>query len=88
LWNAFPWHSFDLRRGMLSNRMPNKSEQAAGLSVLKAFLDLFPCDEIVALGNVAASQLKELNVETHQVRHPASGGAKLFRQQITRIVKA
>jgi hypothetical protein len=86
-WNAFPWHSFDPRRGMLSNRMPNKSERSAGLAVLKAFLDLFPCDEIVALGNVAASQLQELNVESHRVRHPASGGAKLFRQQIGRVVK-
>jgi len=87
LWNAFPWHSFDPRRGMLSNRMPNKSERAAGLLVLKAFLDLFPCNEIVALGNVAGSQLKELNAEIYQVRHPASGGAKLFRQQIARIVQ-
>jgi uracil-DNA glycosylase len=87
LWNAFPWHSFDSRRGMLSNRMPDNSERAAGLSVLKAFLDLFPCNEIVALGNVAASQLKELNAEMHQVRHPASGGAKLFRQQIGRIMQ-
>ena len=87
LWNAFPWHSFDPRGGMLSNRMPNKSERSAGLSVLKAFLDLFRCNEIVALGNVAASQLKELNVESHRVRHPASGGAKLFRQQIEKIVK-
>jgi hypothetical protein len=87
LWNASPWHSFDPRRGMLSNRMPNKSERSAGLAVLKAFLDLFPCDEIVALGNVAASQLQELNVESHRVRHPASGGAKLFRQQIGRVVK-
>jgi uracil-DNA glycosylase len=87
LWNAFPWHSFDPRRGLLSNRMPNKSEQATGLSVLHAFLNLFPCEEIVALGNVAASQLKELNVESHRVRHPASGGARLFRHQIERIVE-
>ncbi len=86
LWNAFPWHSFDSRRGRLSNRTPNKPEQATGLPILKAFLNLFPCDEIVALGNVAASQLKELNIETHRVRHPASGGAKLFRQQIGKIV--
>ncbi len=86
LWNAFPWHSFDSCRGMLSNRMPNKSERAAGLSILKVFLDLFPCNEIVALGNVAASQLVELNVKTDRVRHPASGGSKLFRQQIGRIV--
>jgi hypothetical protein len=86
LWNAFPWHSFDARRGILSNRMPNKSECSDGISVLKAFLDLFPCGEIVALGNVAAWQLNELDVEVHRVRHPASGGAKLFRQQITKIV--
>jgi hypothetical protein len=87
LWNAFPWHSFNPRRGLLSNRMPNKSERSAGLSVLKAFLDLFPCEEIIALGDVAASQLKELNVESHRVRHPASGGARLFRQGIGTLVK-
>jgi hypothetical protein len=87
LWNAFPWHSFDPRRGMLSNRMPTQKERSAGRSVLKAFLDLFPINEVVALGNVAASQLKELNIESHQVRHPASGGAKLFRQGMGTLVK-
>jgi hypothetical protein len=86
LWNAFPWHSFDRRRGMLSNRKPKKSEQAAGLPVLKSFLNLFPCDEIIALGKVAAAQLQQLGVNAHCVRHPASGGAKLFRQQIARIL--
>src|SRR6266498_3239705 len=87
LWNAFPWHSFDSRRGMLSNRMPTKSERSTGLTVLKAFLNLFPCDEIVALGNVAASQLEELDAKVRPVRHPASGGARLFREQIAKIVK-
>ena len=86
LWNAFPWHSFDSRRGMLSNRMPTKQERSVGLSVLEAFLDLFPCDEIVALGKVAASQLEKLNVKSFRARHPASGGAKLFRQQIGKVV--
>jgi uracil-DNA glycosylase len=85
LWNAFPWHSFDPRRGLLSNRMPNNSEQAAGLPVLKAFLELFPCDQVVALGKIAAAQLEELDVNAHCVRHPASGGARLFRQQIAKI---
>lgn len=88
LWNAFPWHSFDPRLGILSNRTPTKSERSAGLPLLKAFLDLFPCDEIVALGNVAGSQLKELNAEIYRIRHPASGGAKLFRQQIAEVVNA
>src|SRR5881397_639850 len=86
LWNAFPWHSFDSRCGMLSNRMPNKPEQAAGLPVLKAFLELFSGDQVVALGKIAAVRLEELNVDAHCVRHPASGGARLFRQQIAKIV--
>jgi uracil-DNA glycosylase len=84
LWNAFPWHSFDPRRGLLSNRMPNKSERAAGLPVLKAFLELFPCEQVVALGRIAATQLEELNVNAHCIRHPASGGAKLFASRSPR----
>jgi hypothetical protein len=53
--------------------------------VVLAFLDLFAYDEFVALGRVAAVQLKELDVSAHYVRHPASGGAKLFRQQIAGV---
>jgi uracil-DNA glycosylase len=87
LWNAFPWHSFDPHRGPLSNRMPNKSEQLSGRPVLKAFLELFPCEQIVALGKIAAAQLEQLGLNAHCVRHPASGGAKLFRQQIAEIVR-
>jgi len=86
LWNAFPWHSFDPRRGLLSNRMPNKSEQISGRPVLRAFLELFPCEQIVALGKIAGAQLEQLGVNAHCVRHPASGGAKLFRQQIAKIL--
>jgi len=87
LWNAFPWHTFDSRRGMLSNRMPNKSERSAGLSVLKIFLELFPCDRVVALGKIAAAQLEQLRVNAYCVRHPASGGAKLFREQIAKVIR-
>jgi len=86
LWNALPWHSFDPRRGLLSNRMPTRREQAAGLPLLKAFLNLFRCDEVVALGRIATAQLKEIGVDAHCIRHPASGGAKLFRQQIAKMV--
>lgn len=87
LWNAFPWHSFDSRRGLLSNRMPNNSEQAAGLPVLKAFLELFPWERVIALGKIAAAQLGEIGVDAYCIRHPASGGAKLFREQIAKIVQ-
>ena len=87
LWNAFPWHSFDPRCGLLSNRMPNKSEQLSGRAVLKGFLELFRCERIVALGKIAAAQLEQLGVNAYCVRHPASGGAKLFREQIVRIIR-
>ena len=86
LWNALPWHSFDPRRGLLSNRTPTRSEGSAGISVLEAFLELFPCDQVVALGHIAAAQLADLSVEAKYVRHPASGGAKLFRQQIAKVI--
>jgi hypothetical protein len=87
LWNAFPWHSFDPRHGLLSNRMPNKSEQLSGRHVVRAFIELFSCEQIVALGKIAAAQLEQLGLNAHCVRHPASGGAKRFREQIAKIVR-
>src|SRR5882757_4868993 len=85
--DEFPWHSFDPLHGPLSNRMPNKSEQLSGRPVLKDFLELFPCEQIVALGKIAGAQLEQLGVNAHCVRHPAFGGAKLFRQQIAKALK-
>ena len=87
LWNAFPWHPFDPRLGMLSNRMPNKAEQLSGRPVLKAFFQLFPCKQIVALGRIATGQLEAIGIKAHCVRHPASGGARRFREQIKEILR-
>lgn len=86
LWNAFPWHSFDSRRGPLSNRMPNKRERAAGLPVLQKFLELFRFEQVIALGRIAQEHLGEIGIDAKCARHPASGGAKLFREQIAEIV--
>lgn len=85
LWNAFPWHSFDLRSGMLSNRMPTKSEQAAGLPVLSAFLGIFRFQQVIVLGKIAASQLEKMKIRATCIRHPASGGARIFRRQIASL---
>src|SRR5437763_15323145 len=90
LWNAFPWHSFDPDERLLSYRTPTRSERAAGVPVLKAFLKLFPCDQVVALGRIATAQLEAIDVDASRlrgIRHPASGGAKLFRKQIAEVVK-
>jgi len=72
---------------MLSNRTPTKAELAAGTPVLRAFLDLFPCERVVAVGRLAKSPLDSLSASVECVRHPASGGAVLFRKQIGTIVR-
>ena len=36
--------------------------------------------------NLQTSTWKELGFDAHCIRHPASGGAKLFRRQIAKIV--
>ena len=57
------------------------------LNLLMAVLELFQFEQVVALGKIAAAQLEELGVGAHYVRHPASGGARLFRAQIAEILK-
>jgi uracil-DNA glycosylase len=88
LWNVFPWHSFHPRTGLLSNRTPTPAELLAGVPALEAFVDLFPCECVVAVGRLAEAQLASLAVKIERVRHPASGGAALFRRQIAAIVRA
>jgi len=87
LWNAFPWHSFDPRKGMLSNRTPTTAELATGMPVLEAFLNLFPCECVVAVGRLAKSQLDSLSASVECARHPASGGGAIFRKQIGAIAR-
>jgi uracil-DNA glycosylase len=82
LWNAFAWHSFDPRGGLLSNRPPTRAELVQGRPVLEAFLTLCHCEHVIALGRLAASQLADAPC----VRHPASGGATRFRDQLAAIV--
>jgi uracil-DNA glycosylase len=83
LWNAFPWRSFDPTRGLLSNRTPTRAELVAGAPVLKAFRELFPATRLIAVGRLASAQLEGIE----SVRHPASGGAALFRRQVYALVR-
>jgi hypothetical protein len=56
--------------------------------ILKRFVELFSLQRFVALGRIAHEQLRAIGIEAQYVRHPASGGAKLFRQQIGQIIAA
>ena len=87
LWNAFTWHSYAPAKGMLSNRTPTPDEMVATMPALAAFIALFRCERVVALGRIAAAALAQLQAPCDCVRHPASGGAVLFREQIRSIIR-
>lgn len=83
LWNAFAWHPMKAHDAWLTNRKPSDKELAAGRPVLEHFLSLIPGAQVVAVGGVSHGILSEMGVSVAtQVRHPAYGGAKVFRQQM------
>lgn len=85
LWNAFPWHPHGAR-GPLSNRAPEKGLLTANLHVLERLLDAAAGARFAAVGRTAAAALAALGVEAPAVRHPAHGGAALFRSQVKELL--
>jgi uracil-DNA glycosylase len=81
-WNAFPWHPQDPDKGSLSNRTPSQQEFQLGYPVLKALIRYLKGPQVIAIGNHAFTHLHLLGMNAVKVRHPARGGANLFRQQI------
>ena len=78
LFNAVPWHP-EGADGPLSNRPPKAAEKKAGQECLSLFIDLFQDIPVMALGNIASESLNRLSIEHTKIRHPANGGAPLFR---------
>lgn len=87
LWNAFPWHPFRAGAGLLSNRRPTVSEVDQGLPVLSGLLDLLGGVEVMAVGRVAADLLDRRGLPHGSMRHPARGGAPLFRTQLRQLAE-
>ena len=81
LWNSFPWHPH-AARGPLSNRTPEKSLVAANLHVLERLLAETAGARVLAVGRTAAAALGALGLAAPALRHPAHGGAAIFRQQL------
>ncbi len=81
LWNTFPWHPYG-SKGPLSNRTPERSLVAANLDVLEALLAELGEARVFAVGRTAQAALALLGVEAPALRHPAHGGAALFRRQL------
>jgi uracil-DNA glycosylase len=85
LWNAFPWHPYragGTRDVRLTNRTPTGGEVRAAQPVLGALLEWAAPREVLAVGRVAAAALAGLGIEARTLRHPARGGANLFRSQL------
>ena len=78
MFNAVPWHPQG-KDGPLSNRAPNAAEKKVGMDCLSLFFELFPNLPVMALGNIASQSLNRLSIVHTKIRHPANGGAPLFR---------
>ena len=81
LWNAFPWHPY-APRSPLSNRCPERPLWQANLHVLEELLGQLGTVRVLAVGRTAQAALAELGVEAPGLRHPAHGGAAVFRKQL------
>lgn len=87
LWNAFAWHPHRPGEPM-SNRPPTREELKLGAAVLQTILNLFAGARAVAVGRVAEAALSAAGVAVFApVRHPAMGGANLFREQLGALVR-
>lgn len=87
LWNAFPWHPYQPKKGLLSNRTPSNEELADGHRVLHRMLSLGQFEQIVAVGEKSFAQLQQLQIAAVKVRHPANGGAGKFRAQMSELLR-
>jgi hypothetical protein len=81
LWNTFPWHPHGPGRP-LSNRTPERSLLAANLHVLERLLAEAGGARVLAVGRTAQASLAGLGVDAPALRHPAHGGAAVFREQL------
>jgi uracil-DNA glycosylase len=84
LWNAVPFHpAIDGRS--LTNRTPTAAERQAGEEWLARIIGLVRPGLVVAVGRSAAKSLESIHRRSPRVRHPANGGAKLFRDQLREL---
>jgi hypothetical protein len=81
LWNTFPWHPHHPGRP-LTNRTPEPAMVAANLHVLEKLFETVGEVPVLAVGRTAQAALGRLGVEAEALRHPAHGGAAVFREQL------
>lgn len=81
LWNIFPFHPYK-KENLLSNRTPTDEELKVGLEYTKELLVLFGSLPLYAIGKKSETTLSEAGFSVTGLRHPANGGAGIFRRQL------
>ena len=92
LWNIFPFHPHK-EGNPLTNRTPTDKEQQLGWDYTKRLLDLHlelggvePL--VLAVGQKSADTMGKFGLSAIGLRHPANGGANLYRQGFAEAVEA
>ena len=90
LWNIFPFHPHK-DGNPLTNRTPTDREQQVGWEYTKRLLDLHlelggvePL--VLAVGQKSADTMGKFGLSAIGLRHPANGGANLYRQGFAEAV--
>lgn len=81
LWNIFPFHPYK-KGNLLSNRTPTDEELSSGLTYTKELLTLTGPLPIFAIGKKSETTLTDAGFTVTGLRHPANGGANIFRAQL------
>ena len=58
-WNSFPWHPYDPKKGILSNRTPSDYELEKGVPVFNELINITNAKIIIAIGEKARLQCKK-----------------------------
>jgi hypothetical protein len=86
LWNTVPWHP--PQDGPYTNRRPTVQEIAAGTRLLSQLVAALPVGlPTFAIGQIAELGLGSLGTLPTALRHPANGGAAIFRSQIAEAAR-
>lgn len=86
LWNIFPFHPHQKGR-MLTNRTPTEKELSDGLAYTRELLRMTGPLLLFAVGRKSEATLREAGYHPVVLRHPANGGANLFREGLFDALK-
>ena len=90
LWNIFPFHPHKAGE-LLTNRTPTESEQQLGWEYTKRLLALHtelggPKPLVLAVGQKSADTMGRFGLSAIGLRHPANGGANLYREGFAKAI--